>query len=71
MGSPTETTSPLLKADSATLAFSANADGSLWVRYAGWETEVFEARHIDGRRRRRLLELQQPERFQDIDHQLP
>jgi hypothetical protein len=32
-----ETSSPLLKADSATIAFSANADGSLRVRYAGWE----------------------------------
>jgi hypothetical protein len=29
--------SPLLKADSATIAFSANADGSLRVRYSGWE----------------------------------
>jgi hypothetical protein len=34
---PAETSSPLLKADSATIAFSANADGSLRVRYAGWE----------------------------------
>jgi hypothetical protein len=30
-----ECSSPLLKADSATIAFSA--DGSLRVRYAGWE----------------------------------
>jgi hypothetical protein len=33
--------SPLLKADGANLAFSANSDGSLRVRYAGWdETKV-------------------------------
>jgi hypothetical protein len=32
-----ETSSPLLKADGANLAFSANSDGSLRVRYAGWE----------------------------------
>lgn len=37
MGNPAESPSPLLKADSATLAFSANADGSLRVRYASWE----------------------------------
>jgi hypothetical protein len=34
---PAETTSPLLKADSATIAFNANVDGSLRVRYAGWD----------------------------------
>jgi hypothetical protein len=34
-----DNTSPLLKADSATLAFSANADGSLRVRYSSWEDE--------------------------------
>jgi hypothetical protein len=32
-----ETSSPLLKADSATIAFAAEKDGSLRVRYAGWE----------------------------------
>jgi hypothetical protein len=33
----TPETSPLLKADSATIAFSANSDGSLRVRYGGWD----------------------------------
>jgi hypothetical protein len=28
---------PLLKADGATIAFSANSDGSLRVRYGGWD----------------------------------
>jgi hypothetical protein len=33
----TPETSPLLKADAGTLAFSTNSDGSLRVRYGGWD----------------------------------
>ena len=33
----TPETSPLLKADGGTLAFAANADGALRVRYGGWD----------------------------------
>ena len=57
--------SPLLKADSAMIAFSATSDGSLRVRYSSWEdAKVFrpgESLELVARQRAQVLDVRKLE----------